>query len=263
MKSWYRKMITVGEVSLLPGFPAAFHRELRTAIIADLHLGYEEEVAQSGIYLPKKQLRMALLLIESLSSVGVKRLIINGDIKNSFSKLTIQEREEIIKFFGRARDLFDEVVLIRGNHDNYVSIITDKMDVKLLPNMKLGKSVFILHGHRESSEALKHDLIIIGHEHPSLTLRDEIGSFLKLPCFLRIPVKGSKKKEILVLPAAGYYQSGNPVSLNPESYLSPLIRKHGNIKMGIPIVLDVENKDLLEFPPLGAMEELIGEGAEM
>ncbi|MGC8679586.1 MAG: metallophosphoesterase [Fervidicoccaceae archaeon] len=252
-------MITIGEIDLIPGMPAVIHRASNVAIIADLHLGFEEEMAKAGIYLPRLQLSRALSLIEYLKSIGVKKLIIDGDIKNSFNKLTVQEREEIIKFLGKAKDLFDEVVLVRGNHDNYVSIITDKMDVKLVPNLRLSEKVFVLHGHRESSEALKHELIIIGHEHPSLSIRDEIGSIFKLPCFLRVPLKGSRKREILVLPAAGYYQSGNSISLDPTNYLSPLIKNHGNIMRAVPIVIDMEGKDLLEFPPLGAMEELVRE----
>lgn len=255
-------MIEIGEIRLIPGTPAILHRDSRAAIIADLHLGFEGEMAQAGIYLPRVQLAKAISLIEFLSSIGNKKLIIDGDIKNSFSKLTLQEREEIIKFLGRAKDLFDEVILVRGNHDNYVSIITDKMDVKLVPNLKLSDKVFILHGHRESMEALRYEIIIIGHEHPSLTIRDEIGSVIKLPCFLRVPLKGKRKREVLVLPAAGYYQSGNPISLSPEAYLSPLIKLYGDIRNSVPIVVDTEGKDLIEFPPLGAMEGLIRENAE-
>ncbi|MEM0046323.1 MAG: metallophosphoesterase [Fervidicoccaceae archaeon] len=253
-------MIEIGELILIPGLPAAIHRESRTAIIADLHLGFEGEVAQSGVFLPRLQLKKSIALIEELKERKVSRLVIDGDIKNSFSKLTIQEREEIIKFLGRARELFEDVVLVRGNHDNYLSIITEKMDVMLVPHMKISDGVFVVHGHRESLEALKFRQIIIGHEHPSLSIKDEIGSVIKLPCFLRIPLKRRRGKEILVLPASGYYQAGNPVTLDQNSYLSPLIRKYGDIKRAIPVVLDIEGNGLLEFPPLGAMEKLIGEG---
>lgn len=249
-------MVEVGELLLLPGIPAVLHKNTATAIIADLHLGFEDEMAEVGVYLPRRQLTKAIALIEELRNLGAKRLVINGDIKNSFNKLTFQEREEIIKFFGKAKDMYDDVVLVRGNHDNYVSIITEKMDVRLVPHLKLSEHTFIIHGHRESEEALRHKIIIIGHEHPSFNIRDEIGSVLKMPCFLRVPLK-SRKKEILVLPAAGFYQSGNPISLSSEGYLSPLIRKYGDINMAVPIVIDAESRDLIEFPPLGAMEGLV------
>ncbi|HEW64479.1 metallophosphoesterase [Fervidicoccus fontis] len=250
-------MLNLGEFSIIAGEPAIFHEASQSIIIADLHLGFEDEAAESGVFLPKMQLKKAIDLIIRLKELTkAKKLIINGDIKNSFNRLTIQEREEIIRFFGKSKDLYDEVILVRGNHDNYVSIIAEKMNVPIVESYKLSNMTILLHGHKLTEEIFSYKNIIIGHEHPSFTIKDEIGSVVKMPCFLKVPLKNGSN--VIVIPAAGYYQSGNPISLIRENYLSPIIREYGIIDEIVPIIIDTYNKDLIEFPTLKAIEESFG-----
>ncbi len=253
-------LIKVGSVKLLPGYPAALDSREKIVIIADLHLGYEEAMASQGILLPKIQYKKAVQLIENLSrKTKAETLIINGDIKNSFDRLTPQERIEIIKFLSKAKELYSDVIIVRGNHDNYVSIIADRMDVKMTDSFVIDESTLVIHGHKIVEGIEKYKLIIIGHEHPSFNLRDSIGSIMKLPCFLRVPT--TLGNEVLVLPPAGYYQAGNPVSLSREDYLSPIIREYGKIEDAIPIVIDVSSESLFEFPPLKIVFEALAENS--
>ncbi|MEM3949107.1 MAG: phosphoesterase, partial [Zestosphaera sp.] len=67
---------------------ALYLRKYKALIIADVHIGYEDELASKGIYLPRFQLRRTLDLIERLlNELQVDRLIIAGDLKHSFDRL--------------------------------------------------------------------------------------------------------------------------------------------------------------------------------
>ncbi len=251
-------MITIKDVSIIPGYPTVIDKRRETIIIADLHLGYEEEAAEQGFFLPKLQYKKAVQLIEELHDMTkAKRLVINGDIKNSFNRLTIQEREETIKFLAKSKELFEEVILVRGNHDNYMPIITERLDIPFLEEYELTPTTLIVHGHKIIEKLSSYELIIIGHEHPAFTLKDELGSITKMPCFLRIPT--TIGNEILVLPAAGYYQTGNPISSKKDDYLSPIVKEYGIIEEAAPIVFDTEKKDVFEFPSLNKIAEVTRE----
>jgi len=244
-------------IKILPGYPAALYKN-DILIMADFHLGFENEVAKEGVYVPRLQLKKAIGTIQSIIENFIRpyKFVINGDLKHTFEKLTVQEREEISKFLSVIKDYFDEILLVRGNHDNYVSIITDRFDVVLTEFFEPDEKTLLIHGHKYSLEQLENkELIVIGHEHPAFKVFDEMGSITKYPCFLHVPLT-LKNKSVLVLPAAGYYQTGNPVTLDPTEYLSPLIKKHGIVEEAVPIIFEY-GKDAFEFPPLKTVSELL------
>jgi putative SbcD/Mre11-related phosphoesterase len=242
-------LIEIGDIVIVPGYPAITSRDKKTVVIADLHLGYEEAMAREGVYLPYIQLTKAIKLIQDLQRItGASTLVINGDIKNSFDKLTSQERIEIIKFFAKGKELYENIILVRGNHDNYVPIITSRMDIELVEKYRLTNETLVIHGHKIPEDFNEYKLVVIGHEHPSFTLKDELGSITKVPCFLKVPT--TIGNTVLVMPAAGYYQTGNPISLDRNNYLSPILRKYGVIEEAVPIIVDIEGGTLFEFPPL-------------
>uniref|UniRef100_A0A7J3ZJF6 Metallophosphoesterase n=1 Tax=Fervidicoccus fontis TaxID=683846 RepID=A0A7J3ZJF6_9CREN len=247
-------------LKIVPGYPAAYHKSKRTLMVADLHLGFETEAQKEGIYLPRLQLKRALELIEKLSALlDVYVLIVNGDLKQSFEKLTLQEREEVARFLAEAKDRIPRVVLVRGNHDNYVSIITSRFDVPIVEKYELSSDILLVHGHKIESKDLSYKLLVIGHEHPAFKLFDELGSIAKLPCFLHVPLVNGNS--CFVLPAAGYYQTGNPITLNRMEYLSPVLRDYSIIEEAVPIVFEHE-KETIEFPPLKALDALLQTSVE-
>ena len=268
-KAWQAKqafLLVLGKkmeyygLKIVPGYPAAYYKHKRALVIADLHLGFETEAQREGIYLPRLQLKKALELIRRLSArLDVHVLVINGDIKQTFEKLTLQEREEVAKFLAEAKDRVHEIVLVRGNHDNYVSIITSRFDVPIVERYELSNDILLIHGHRVESKDLRYRLLVVGHEHPAFKLFDELGSVAKLPCFLHTPLVNGNS--CLVLPAAGYYQTGNPVTLNRMEYLSPLLKNYSVIEEATPIVFELE-KEVIEFPPLKALESFLQTSAE-
>lgn len=245
---------------VVPGLPALYNKRKNAIIIADLHLGFESDAAREGMYLPRLQLKKSLDLIETLhGQTGARMLVVDGDLKHTFEKLTMQEREEVSKFLAKAKDLFSEIVLVRGNHDTFVTRITSRFDVSVVEEFRLDDETLLVHGHKlfEDIERVE-GYIIIGHEHPAVKVSDELGSIAKYPCFLSMPLENSKAR-LVILPAAGYYQTGNPVGLDREAYLSPIVRRFGVVENAVPIVFE-PGHSAFEFPRLGDMRDFLEGG---
>lgn len=229
---------------------------LSALLVADVHLGFEEYMASRGVYLPKRQLRQAIEIIErGLSVVDADTLIVVGDVKHLFDKLGRRESKDLHEFLSYATKRFAKVILIRGNHDNFVYPVSKRYgNVELQESLVVG-DVMLAHGHKalEIPEGVK--AVVMAHEHPSLSLRDPVvGHVVRLPCFLLVPLKNGK--HALVLPAAGAYQSGTPISVSPHAYLSPLIVSMGVLGEAKPFAI-VGGEGVFELPRLSVIEELL------
>ncbi len=237
---------------------------LNILVFSDLHLGFEEDMARQGVFLPRAQLSNALSLIDkAFGIVGcVDMVVINGDLKHCFERLLKQERIEARKLldslFGRG---VREVVVVRGNHDNYLPFVLRDygLELRLSYSVEIaGLKILFTHGHlgldRIGSTG---DVIVIGHEHPSIAVVDELGLVVKTPAYLKIPCTNGGY--ILVLPAMGIYQSGNRVSLDRESYLSPIVREKGVVEEAIPYAV-IEDEGILELPRLETLYTSLLEG---
>ena len=217
------------------------------AIIADLHLGFEEEMAKKGVFLPPAQLKRALEVLNVIRKVA-KKVIIAGDLKHQFSRLGKKEEEDVKKFLDAVEKYKLDLVLVRGNHDTFVRHLLEERGFDVVDRLDLGE-VSIVHGHKDVE---LNEITIMGHEHPSISLRDPVGTAVKFPCFLKVPVEG---RTVIVLPAIGLYQSGTSVSLSKEAYLSPIM-KRAALEEAVPYVAD-EEVGVVEFPPLGELADVL------
>jgi hypothetical protein len=61
----------------------------RTLIISDLHIGYEQALNREGIMVPRFQYKKILeRLNEIINSFDIQRIVVNGDIKHEFGRIT-------------------------------------------------------------------------------------------------------------------------------------------------------------------------------
>jgi putative SbcD/Mre11-related phosphoesterase len=209
----------------------------RNLVIADLHIGFEEAMAREGHYIPK-------LLDELISSLqGVlerekpKRLIIDGDLKHSFVPLK-REKRELRAFFEAINGLVDETILVRGNHD--VGILWLKeLGIEIVDELEL-YGWKLVHGHKLGEG----ERFIIGHEHPAIRLRDEVGAVIKVPAFL-------VGEELVVLPAFSPWAYGNDVT---REIVSPFLRRFEASKLRVLVPLGDE---VLDFGELGKLMEAL------
>ena len=242
------------DVYIAEDLPVLYVKPLNAVVLSDVHIGYEEEMASKGIFIPKIQKKRFLTVYErALKVFKTNKLIINGDLKHSFSKLSKQEKNELMEILERLRDEGVEVKVVKGNHDNFISVILDKFDnVELTEEVSYGNLV-IFHGHKDI-EVKPDTVYIIGHEHPRLSIKDKLGFAHKVQCFLNVPLNNNST--VLVLPATGIYQSGNDVSLVHSNYMSPIIKKFGILEKAKPYVI-IEGEGIMEFPELGLLKDLL------
>ncbi|NIA10168.1 MAG: phosphoesterase [Nitrospiraceae bacterium] len=211
--------------------------EERSVIIADLHLGYEGVLCMEGVAMPRYQGKVIMERLDNIMKrYGPEKVIVNGDFKHNFGRNLEQEWREVsnmLKFLCRE----SEVVLIRGNHDNFLKTIASKFGVPIMDEYEVAGAT-ISHGHRR----IEGKRIIIAHEHPSIKLRDEVGATISLPCYLF-------SDEIIVMPAFSPLASGTDVSsADAGDYLSPVLRGCDMDKFK---VLAISEVGLLDFSTVG------------
>ena len=173
----------------------------RTLIVSDLHLGLEDRHAGATSLIARSQAVLDGIRAEAR---GVERVVFNGDVLDDFALSNPQSRTLIghmLRSFSRSHD----TVLIRGNHDPMLATLGAGA---VFSSSRIGP-VLVTHGDRSLEEvASDEDLracstIIIGHEHPAVTLSDGIRSE-RFKCFVRIPQLSTRfgSKELIVMPSA-------------------------------------------------------------
>ncbi len=155
--------------------------------VADLHLGYEFDLLQSGLRIPSQTGEMKGRLLGLIDELGPEELIILGDLKHNIPYVGDWEFEELERF---ARDIPVRTTVIKGNHDVGLEAIihADKVTFGRVRGEIRGKVGFF-HGHTwPRAELLECRYLVMGHTHPAIVLRDSLGVETRLPCFIESPV---------------------------------------------------------------------------
>jgi uncharacterized protein len=211
-----------------------------TLIISDLHIGYEQALNRGGLMVPRFQYEKILSRINDIiQKWDISRIIVNGDLKHEFGRITRQEWQESLNFIKFLKDNFNEVILIKGNHDNFTKFIAEKTDLEVYEIYRM-ENFIILHGDKIPENLMEMDegTIIIGHEHPCIGIRN--GERLeKIKCFL----KGVyNDKNLIIMPSFNFVTEGSDVL--HEKPLSPFLK---NISTNNLEVYGVENFEVLYF----------------
>ncbi len=236
------------KLKLLGRSPALLHEATSSLIISDTHLGYEDSMASQGVYLPRLQLKRVKEVINEGIKAGAKRVIIDGDLKHVFEKLTRGERVEVTSLIKFTLDAgIKDLIIVRGNHDTFVTPLLKDFGVEVVEDyLDLGNGIIVTHGHKSLDSMGSSSTVIIGHEHPSLEINAG-GAKIKLQVLLKAPMR--EGGQIIVLPAVSLYQTGTSVTPSPESYLSPIVKEHADLPHAVPIVIDKE-LGIIELPQL-------------
>jgi len=242
----------IDDLFIVEASPALLLKDINALVIADLHLGIETIMSEDGVYFPYKQTQQ---LISSLSGIAkrynIRRLILNGDVKHSFTKPTLIENKEVKSFLASVSTIFPKIDLVIGNHDVLINWVTrDFSNIQLHPEGFQLSKYFFTHGHKK----LPHELdkrvkfVIIGHEHPIFRYRVKKLALISLPAFLlgELP---RRKVKIIVLPAFSYYSGGTVISRSTSiSLLSPILNEEADITKFESFVLS-EDGEVYHFPP--------------
>lgn len=162
-------------IKFITDFPALFISDISSLVLADLHLGLEYELFQSGIVIPSQAEKFQKIIDHLIEITKAKTLIVLGDIKHKVPGISYREMKEIPKLF---EHLADKIVIriTKGNHDTYLKDLLPKK-VKIYPSsgFKIGKYGFF-HGHAwPSKQLMKCDYLFMAHIHPCIEFRDKLG----------------------------------------------------------------------------------------
>jgi hypothetical protein len=183
----------------------------RTLAISDLHLGFEGAMQEAGVAIPRRQKGVMLGRLDRLlTKYEPEKVLVNGDFKHEFSRNLEEEWKDV-------QDVLDFLhqrtvpVVVRGNHDNYLMTILSKKGLDLHRKVELGGYTFV-HGHDDPGVS---GPLVLGHEHPAVKLRDDVGAVFSLPAFV-------VQDDLILLPAFSPLALGVDVTERPK--LSPLLR---------------------------------------
>ncbi len=244
-----REVVLERKIKILPEGCAIINDD--TMVISDLHLGYEGVMATSGLFMPRVSLQDITDKIENVlkRENNVSKLIINGDLKHEFAELHRFEWKDVDDFVRYAKERFSELIVVRGNHDNYLKVLLKKYGIEMYESHYETDEFLITHGDRMIINAFSKRYLIIGHEHPAMVIKDSVNVKVKVPCFLYGRVEGVN---LLVLPAfSPIFPGTDMLSVPPSALLSPILRKTGIDDLKIYACVEDE---ILEFPKVGVVK---------
>lgn len=234
--------------------PALLLKEKKLLVVADLHIGIESELRESGLQVPSQTKLMEDRLVGILSKNKINDLIFLGDIKHTIPTSTFQERTDVKNFLATIQS-YSMVHILPGNHDGNI----DRM---VAPGIQLHSSegwvfegIGFTHGHRKpSNEIMRCDQVVIGHSHPTVMLMDRLGYRTFEQCWVRGPTNldvlnekypNASTSQILVIPAFNPLCGGT--AINQDPLLGPF-----------KSILDVDNAEvyLLDGSSIGKVKDL-------
>lgn len=272
-------------IRLLTPWPALLvEAEERMLIATDLHLGIEYELAKMGINIPYQTDRFLSEIVSLVKEHRPDRLILLGDVKHGVPITSFQEKREIPRLFKTLLEDVERIDVCRGNHDgNLQNLVPEEVVIHPSRGFMIGDEFKLaaLHGHSwPYPRMLGADLIMMGHNHPTVSLNTPLGVRITRRVWMRGQCDGSRlaaslceqervkvegdpvaaleaeydvevgDPQIIVMPTFNDLLGGLPVNADsPKSLLGPLFRSG---------TVDVEDFDvyLLDGTFLGRVEFL-------
>ena len=196
-----------------------FIKDLNLLVFGDLHIGKELALKKSGILVPINQTKELVKKISSIIKITKpKKIVINGDLMHSFGELNHIDWEDITNLIKsiRVNSKDVKITIIKGNHDTSLKPLIDKLKLNFA-DYYLEKNILICHGDKIPEKINETKTIIIGHQHPLVTLQSE-GKSENYKCYL----KGKyKKANLIVMPAINPLSKGQNVLT--KSSITPFI----------------------------------------
>jgi len=234
-----------------------YFRDKGLLTIADLHVGYEEALAEQGIHIPVSQYpKMKKILSRMIDAVEPEKIVIVGDVKHEFGSALRQEWVETLDLLDFLKERVNEVIVVRGNHDNYLIPILKRKEVPLYDPNYVYENVLFLHGHKPVNMDLfkeNIEIIVMGHEHPAIALRDELGVKIKFKCLL----KGVfEEKSLFVLPVFSPLMTGTEINLIDKDRLLSHLLKIADLENFNAYITDLE-AGIYYFGKIGFLRSLL------
>ena len=169
---------------------AIWFEELSILAVADLHIGYNWAHRHGGQMLPLHPPDNTVSRLKELCDFyKPAELLLLGDIVHRALPLP-QIQTEVQNLLAA----LPGVRLIVGNHDRFL----EKFITAPLESEYLRGGYLFVHGHLPSERL---ECVVMGHEHPAISVGDGVATSVKVPCFLI-------SRRTIVLPAFSLWAAG-------------------------------------------------------
>jgi uncharacterized protein len=185
---------------------AVWLEDERVLAVSDLHLGYAWAQRHRGALLP---ITSADDTIDRLGALCLQyrapRLVLLGDIVHRALPLPEIERA-VAQLVDATAGLSVRADWILGNHDRNLEKLLRKMRIEqaVQTELQIGKFRFAHGDVREALHPRPGEWLVVGHEHPAISLGDGVASHMKCPCFL-------VGENVLMLPAFSRWAAGTNI----------------------------------------------------
>jgi len=211
-------------------------RRKRILVAADLHLGIEYELYESGVTIPSQTEKLLNRLLGYIKQTAPDRLLLLGDIRHSIPWISHQEAGEIPRFLGELAKCVP-IDIVPGNHDGgMASLIPRDADVTLHPSKGIVMDgIGYFHGHTwPSADVLSAEHVLVAHNHPTVRFVDSLGHVNIEPVWILTTFDADvlmkryrntfiKTKEVMVMPAFNGLCGGTSFNTStPEGLLGPV-----------------------------------------
>ncbi|MGI6472210.1 MAG: metallophosphoesterase [Candidatus Methanomethylophilaceae archaeon] len=212
----------------------------RTAVIGDLHLGYETSLEDEGMFLPRVNtgtIRDALNRI--ISRYEPERMVLLGDVKHDFRRSRGESSDEILRVIRLLNEAV-ETLVIKGNHDNYIQNVLIEEGMSAVDFADIA-GFRLEHGHVDSGRRP----VIIGHEHPAVRIPGSGGE--KIHCFVL-----AREEGVLVIPPFSPMSLGSDL-LTEGTAMSPALRESD---VGKAEIYGVSDLGIMDLGTLSELEDM-------
>ncbi|MFQ6009965.1 MAG: metallophosphoesterase [Candidatus Aenigmatarchaeota archaeon] len=227
-------------------------------VIADLHIGIEQELARSGITIPSQLPGIQKRIDSLLKETKARHLIILGDVKHMVPEISWQEKKELPEFLKQLSDRV-KTSIVKGNHDGNIEYLAPEgVDVYDSDGFRIENFGFV-HGHAwPDKQLLDCEYLIIAHAHPAIEFYSG-GARIVEHVWLRCPVnkkvferrykKECRLREAIIMPAFNTLSGGSAFNSKDFRPIGPLLTNNA-------VLWKQADVYLLDGTLLGKLEKL-------
>lgn len=171
----------------------------KTLVISDPHIGWELALQEKGIHVPSQTSKLLAKLVTLINEQKPDELLILGDVKYTVTMSEPGEWHDIPDFFSEIKKHVSEVSIVRGNHDANLEPMLPENVVMYPAGGVAVDDVGLFHGHKWPNPViLGCKILVMGHVHPMVVLRDPAGFKLNRQVWLKADLNAEALAKILL-----------------------------------------------------------------
>jgi putative SbcD/Mre11-related phosphoesterase len=188
----------------------------RTALLADVHLGYGWALRRRGQLGPVEEGAVRRKLLATVADLRPRTIVFVGDIVHA-PKPGPDERAAIESTLSELAE-HSELILVPGNHDRRFHRDYPGAAVRLASEWREGR-LLAVHGHVLPPAT---DHLVVGHAHPALGIVDHAGATQRIPVFVA-------SERVTVLPAFSPLAAGGDIRTHLHGMLGDLLDENARV----------------------------------